>query len=184
MQSRFEAKKRKILEQLDTPEDLYHDLSPKGSVDKPIRNLIGDINRYSGLVTTSSCSGRVSVFLEGKRRLNITTEDVKDHDDSIPIAGPGGKGGGAWLYISHDPVPIPESGSESTLMSLCGLVKPISVSSPDPNCCFIHLKFEPMVSHVLSQNVNRSHAADIAYLDCISKGLSACSRSRSEFRIP
>lgn len=45
------------------------DLSPKGTVDVGIRELIGEINACEGLVTTSSCAGRVSVFLEGRRGL-------------------------------------------------------------------------------------------------------------------
>jgi len=55
MATRFEARKQKILEQLDTPDAEYHDLSPKGSVDAPIRDLIGEINSLESLVTTSSC---------------------------------------------------------------------------------------------------------------------------------
>lgn len=47
---------------------MYADLSPKGTVDAGIRELIGEINAREGLVTTSSCAGRVSVFLEGKKK--------------------------------------------------------------------------------------------------------------------
>jgi tRNA wybutosine-synthesizing protein 3 len=66
MTSRFESRKQKILEQLDAPDSEYHDLSPKGSIDAPIRELIGEINGFDGIVTTSSCSGRISIFLEGQ----------------------------------------------------------------------------------------------------------------------
>lgn len=37
-------------------------------MDAGIRELIGEINAREGLVTTSSCAGRVSVFLEGKKK--------------------------------------------------------------------------------------------------------------------
>lgn len=50
---------------------MYADLSPKGTVDAGIRELIGEINAREGLVTTSSCAGRVSVFLEGKKKRRI-----------------------------------------------------------------------------------------------------------------
>lgn len=43
------------------------DRSPKGSIDAQIRPLLARLNALPGVVTTSSCSGRISVFLEGKR---------------------------------------------------------------------------------------------------------------------
>jgi len=64
----FVAKKQKILEQLAVPAEQYDDLSPKGSIDEKIRDLIDEINALEGCVTTSSCAGRISVFLEGKRK--------------------------------------------------------------------------------------------------------------------
>ncbi|KAF2737522.1 hypothetical protein EJ04DRAFT_541825 [Polyplosphaeria fusca] len=105
-QSRFEAKKQKILAQLCIPVEEYHDLSPKGSVDEPIQPLIGNINSLDGLVTTSSCSGRISVFLEGSKRGHETHDDPSDSE--LSRAGPGGKGGGSWLFISHHPVELSE----------------------------------------------------------------------------
>lgn len=57
-----------MLAQLSLPDEEYEDLSPKGTVDAGIRDLIGEINAREGLVTTSSCAGRVSVFLEGRRK--------------------------------------------------------------------------------------------------------------------
>lgn len=63
----FARRKKAILAQLAVPDDEYTDLSPKGTVDAGIRDLIDEINGLDGLVTTSSCAGRVSVFLEGRR---------------------------------------------------------------------------------------------------------------------
>lgn len=63
----FARRKETILAQLALPDDEYTDLSPKGTVDAGIRDLIDEINALDGLVTTSSCAGRVSVFLEGRR---------------------------------------------------------------------------------------------------------------------
>ena len=60
----FAAKKAKILSQLSVPDAEYSDASPKGSVDDGIRDLIDEINALDGLVTTSSCAGRVSVFVK------------------------------------------------------------------------------------------------------------------------
>lgn len=63
----FNQRKRKILSALAVPDEEYTDLSPKGTVDAGIRDLIDELNRVEGFVTTSSCAGRVSVFLEGRR---------------------------------------------------------------------------------------------------------------------
>src|SRR5437763_4376424 len=63
----FARKKAAILAALSLPTDEYQDRSPKGSVDDEIRDLIDEINAYDGLVTTSSCAGRIAVFLEGDK---------------------------------------------------------------------------------------------------------------------
>jgi tRNA wybutosine-synthesizing protein 3 len=64
----FTKRKALILAQLSIPPDQYDDLSPKGSIDEGIRELIDGINAKEGWVTTSSCAGRVSVFAEGERK--------------------------------------------------------------------------------------------------------------------
>ncbi|KAF2446926.1 hypothetical protein P171DRAFT_471362 [Karstenula rhodostoma CBS 690.94] len=146
MLNRFQTRKQKILEQLSVPEEQYQDLSPKGSVDAPIRALIGDLNILEGLVTTSSCSGRISVFLEG-RKADPTEANPQDESP----AGPGGKGGGGlWLYISHDPITTPLDQS-SDFITTFGLVKGASGHGLlNPACRYIHLKFEPMILHILT----------------------------------
>jgi tRNA wybutosine-synthesizing protein 3 len=140
MSNRFEARKRAILAQLDAPEAEYHDLSPKGSVDAPIRALIGGINGIQGLVTTSSCSGRISVFLEGPKSGATNSES---HEESP--AGSGGKGGGSWLFIDHDPVSYSGEHSAPQYSSIFGLQQCEVRGIPDVSCRYIHLKFEPMV---------------------------------------
>src|SRR5690349_4766931 len=72
----FVAKKSVILSNLSTPASSYEDASPKGSVDIAIVDLIHGINGFDGFVTTSSCSGRISVFVEGKKR----SEDLQIDD--------------------------------------------------------------------------------------------------------
>jgi len=64
----FITKKQHILKQISVPTEQYHDLSPKGSIDEGIRDLITWINGCSGWVTTSSCAGRISVFAEGRKK--------------------------------------------------------------------------------------------------------------------
>jgi len=124
MSSPFARKKSTILQQLDAPAEEYSDASPKGSVDEGIRELIQEINDIPGLVTTSSCAGRVSIFLDGNR-------------------GTGGKGGGCWLYISHSPVAL----ANENVLSTFGFDKQNDQQVPNPNRnrSFIHFKFEAMV---------------------------------------
>lgn len=161
MSSRFATRKRTILAQLEAPDDEYRDLSPKGSIDEPIRSLISDISRIPGLVTTSSCSGRVSVFLEGRKSDATNTEA---HEQVL--AGPGGKGGGSWLFISHDPVSNLENVPHSKYSSMFGLHQGGCArdSAPGVSSRYIHLKFEPMVS--LSPRPPTRHA-DLQYRSCI-----------------
>lgn len=145
MATRFELRKQKILAQLETPEGQYHDLSPKGSVDEPIRELIDEINNLNGLVTTSSCSGRISVFLEGRKQDLIDAPKATDSENAR--AGPGGKGGGgAWLYISHKPIGASTlaGGDLTSALGLNGAVRTVK-GVLDPSYRYIHLKFEPMV---------------------------------------
>ncbi|KIW17223.1 hypothetical protein PV08_04414 [Exophiala spinifera] len=127
----FVAKKSQILSLLTRPGDDYSDKSPKGTVDHQIRGLIDEINAYDGLVTTSSCAGRVAVFVEGPKA-TVTEEPGEEVEDGLGTgkdskqttpgpgdsatattttttttttsASPGGKGGGSWLYVSHDPI--------------------------------------------------------------------------------
>jgi len=134
--SAFEAKKQKILAILSQPDEDYTDLSPKGSIDAGIRDLIAEINEYAGLVTTSSCAGRVSVFLEGKKRV----AQLKSSETGTE-AGPTGKGGGKWLFVSHDPVTVEV---DESLCSKFGL-EAADGTKLSEGTSLVHFKFEPMV---------------------------------------
>lgn len=63
------------------------DRSRAGGVDAPIRDLIELLNRHPHLYTTSSCSGRITVF-------------------AAPDAGTRAakKKGGEWVFASHERV--------------------------------------------------------------------------------
>lgn len=126
----FKSKKEAILKQLQLARHEYTDLSPKGSVDVAIQDLINEINAVPGLVTTSSCSGRVAVYLEGQK------SSGNDGNSA------GGKGGGKWLLVDHDPLDVTKTASEIYSMfekseeKSCGL----------EGARWVHFKFEPMVS--------------------------------------
>lgn len=160
----FTAKKNAILVSLSTPESAYTDLSPKGSVDAAIKPLIDRINALDGVVTTSSCAGRVSVFLEGSKQGkendgrgdvqgNVGIGKVSEHS-----AVPGGKGlGGKWLFVSHEPVDLSKKGeSKKNLPDVLGLgfsraEGDASVLSGDVDKMrLVRFQFEPMVCRVFS----------------------------------
>ena len=73
----FDARKAQVLAGLcsDTP-----DKSPKGGLDAPCAALVNWLNAQRDVSTTSSCSGRVSLFAHA----------------------PGRAKGGHWAYISHE----------------------------------------------------------------------------------
>lgn len=174
----FLTRKSKILSQLSVPESEYTDASPKGSVDVAIRELIDEINHgYEGLVTTSSCAGRVSVYLEGvKKKGKKTTsgsdvqaeggeeqgggEDGTREPSAVTASSSGGKGGGEWLFVSHDPLETvdPSTGREydgEHWMEVFGLNGKGSESGDgngdeEEQQRLIHFKFEPMVRSSLS----------------------------------
>lgn len=128
----FLARKSAILASLSQPSSIYTDASPKGAVDAEIRALVDALNAHPGVVTTSSCAGRVAVFLEGRRgQQRPRRRGSGAHDDGGDSAAGGGgtagggasvggKGaGGRWLYVSHVPVDVavsalPASASAST----------------------------------------------------------------------
>ncbi|KAK0932903.1 hypothetical protein LTR29_015536 [Friedmanniomyces endolithicus] len=141
MPASFDARKAKILSELDTPHEQYEDLSPKGSVDSGIRDLILEINALPQYVTTSSCAGRVSAYLEGTK---------------------GAKGGGQWLYTSHEAVIVPVA--DGAIYQLLGLEnEEAAAPSIVEEARIVHLKFEPMILHILTASLKAAqHAATAA----------------------
>lgn len=143
----FISKKACILQALSVPEAEYDDLSPKGSIDVGILDLISEINALEGCVTTSSCAGRISVFLEGHKRKDGEGVDGERENEQAEgtRAGVGGKGGGGrWLFVSHDPVEglMEERWMEGLGMSE-GYEEKLEVGT---GARLVHFKFEPMVS--------------------------------------
>ena len=144
----FHERKAKILLQLAVPDADYSDASPKGSVDEGIRPLMGHVNAAEGFVTTSSCAGRVSVFVEGRK---AATGSESEASGGERLAGVGGKGGGGtWLYVSHDS--HPKAGldgvnwAEELGLSGSTDASQNGASQGARGQRLIHFKFEPMVS--------------------------------------
>ncbi|SLM41151.1 tRNA wybutosine-synthesizing protein [Lasallia pustulata] len=160
----FAHKKQKILDSLAIPDAEYTDLSPKGSVDEGIRDLINNINGLDGIVTTSSCAGRISVFLEGSKELcesaNAGSAEAPE-DQSLQATVPGGKGrGGRWLFVSHDPLMVPpkEDLISKPLTELFGLSTQEHIPKViDPSkTCFVRFQFEPMILHIMTASLQHA----------------------------
>ena len=148
IQINFASKKAKILRGLSRPDSDYSDKSPKGSVDEAIRELINEVNAYEGLVTTSSCAGRISFFQEGQGKAS----DAGDEEDGGGSAGvPGGKGGGKFLFVSHEPIDNSEDGGLRQLFEILGLAERSEADEVGmseswvPGQRFVRFAFEPMV---------------------------------------
>lgn len=155
MSRSFEAKKKQILSDLALSDQDYTDLSPKGSVDVGILDLIHKINKFDGFVTTSSCAGRIAVYLEGARKATVGSS----LSDAGGTAGAGGKGGGKWLFVSHDPISLEQAVQKhGSVLALCqlqaddGARAPLSDGQPMSHSKLVHLKFEPMVSYLRTIN--------------------------------
>ncbi|KAI5917538.1 methyltransferase TYW3-domain-containing protein [Camillea tinctor] len=178
----FVQKKARILEQLGVPGAEYTDASPKGSLDAGIRDLIDEINGLDGFVTTSSCAGRISIFVEGRKASIATADDgdarndddngaeggtggagASERDVGLPtekLAGVGGKGGGGtWLFVSHDPVVL--ENADAGLESLLGLSNGHEATGQEDSRGgaaprLVHFKFEPMILHVLTASLEHA----------------------------
>ncbi|KAL4997030.1 methyltransferase TYW3-domain-containing protein [Aspergillus recurvatus] len=152
----FLSRKNKILADLSTPEEEYSDLSPKGSVDEGIRDLIEDINTLPGLVTTSSCAGRISVFLEGRKAPNMSEEGPQAGEQRKFVPS-GGKGAGRWLYVSHDPL---ENKEKRSLLELFEMVpgdgKPPGVDKEGHGPRLVRFHFEPMILHIMAATLHHA----------------------------
>ena len=157
----FQRKKSHILSLLSAPSSTYDDHSPKGTLDVAIVPLVESINAQEGFVTTSSCAGRLSVFLEGERKADAEVQRASDQRSNsdraelrrvleglkaptMALAGSGGKGGGgSWLFASHEALDTTSIGEEG-LAGLFGLGN-VDVGKAKGAKRFVHLKFEAMV---------------------------------------
>jgi tRNA wybutosine-synthesizing protein 3 len=147
----FDQKKQSITAQIEATDETNPDASPKGTLDKKLVPLIDLINDHPDMVTTSSCSGRVSVFLQGRK-------PVDDGRGKI-----GGKGdGGKWLYVTHDPDDIDQS---------CWWDKVKEYQEEDGDNAFgderyVLFKFEPMILHVKCRDRDTAAGLYTAAMAC------------------
>ena len=99
MAASFDEAKRGVLAKID--------ISSKGSFDEPILDLLSLINSHRDLVTTSSCSGRIAVFVSKAAAATATSD--KDMGDYAADAGNVSSAlakGIKWLLVSHGVVTV------------------------------------------------------------------------------
>ncbi|KAG2226325.1 hypothetical protein INT45_005997 [Circinella minor] len=137
MADTFATRKHQVVSSLvETLDSERRDKSPKGFIDAPILDLIHIINKHPDYYTTSSCSGRVAVYCEGYQDDKSTTK------------------GGIWLYVTHEPVVIPEQADNEWITNLLfGSGRRILFSnnlSPQDimHKQMVYFKFEPLILHV------------------------------------
>jgi tRNA wybutosine-synthesizing protein 3 len=149
-QDAFDQKKRLIVQELAETLSAVPDASPKGSIDELCVPIIHLINSHSDMVTTSSCSGRVSVFLEGEKQIG-------EHEYKI-----GGKGdGGRWLFVTHD------SGNLDNWYK--GIDFHYVQAQPDTsneNTRYILFKFEPLILHVKCRDLKQAQKLYQVAMNC------------------
>ncbi|KAL9090987.1 MAG: hypothetical protein Q9159_001613 [Coniocarpon cinnabarinum] len=158
----FEQKKAKILRSLQQPTESYQDASPKGSVDEAIRYIVDLINSLDHYVTTSSCAGRVAVFVDDAALVGDSNASADQEADTSAVGrtstafvqSSSGKGNGSrWLFVSHEKI-SPTAAAESPLTTRLGLSVNEETRHPrtlsDQQQSYVHFKFEPMILHVLA----------------------------------
>ena len=169
--SLFPHQKQRILVALGTPDE--HDRSRKGGVDEPVRELIEFLNTRAHYVTTSSCSGRISVFgssplckpqEEGSAAEPSEGTAAEHGSEAAEVRGVGERvagiaGGsdervakafaksGEWMFVSHDAVEPRDV--LRCLSALWGDAPPFG---------HVVLKFEPCILHVQARTLWHARA--------------------------
>ncbi|KAL9602016.1 MAG: hypothetical protein Q9219_002124 [cf. Caloplaca sp. 3 TL-2023] len=163
----FTTLKSSILTSLSTPSPLYTDASPKGTLDAAIVPLIERLNGLEGVVTTSSCAGRVSVFVEGGRKRDKGRRK-KEGEEEGEEGGRQGKGkgmGGRWAFVSHERVDKgvdEEDGGGEGFTGMFGMRsrRPGSGKSGSmEDARYVRFAFEPMILHIAAASL--AHASPI-----------------------
>eukprot|EP01063_Lacrimia_lanifica_P001551 TRINITY_DN1078_c0_g1_i1.p1 TRINITY_DN1078_c0_g1~~TRINITY_DN1078_c0_g1_i1.p1 ORF type:complete len:298 (+),score=61.05 TRINITY_DN1078_c0_g1_i1:56-949(+) len=153
----FDARKAAVQRELASASV---DRSPKGTVDNRCWPMIDFLNSCEQYVTTSSCSGRVAMWLDPPKADSGKADD-NDHDDdddgadNVPVlpeaSGAGKKGrGGRWLHVTHDlPVLADFTAALDKYVAECS---PDASTSPSP-FGVVWVRFEPYILHVQARSL-------------------------------
>lgn len=139
--SEFDQKKKFLLKEIGLNSEENPDASPKGTIDSLCIPLITMINSHKDMVTTSSCSGRLSVFLEGSKDVKLVDEGTREN---IKIGAKGD--GGHWLFVSHEKEEIKEWWKSENIKFKYKTA--IKEGEYNPNTRYVLFKYEPLILHV------------------------------------
>lgn len=133
----FDQKKSAILREISSNSSQSPDASPKGTIDELCLPIIEVINSHPDMVTTSLCSGRVSVFLEG-----IKT--------NFQIGAKGNEG--RWLFVTHHPEDLPMWYKKIEFE-----YRESQPSEMNETQRYILFKFEPLILHVKCRDLESAN---------------------------
>lgn len=171
----FDAQKGEILSDLA---ENKNDKSLAGKVDERILEMVNMINLKTDFVTTSSCSGRISLFHRSDGTLHASSsaaadssdahqtqqqQPQADHDQAISPAMKRGSGQGT-LYSTHDPLPLDCTGAMNQIWNCLDVAaEKFSTSCPHGK---VELKFEPLILHVRCRDLTSAQKLIDAAVSC------------------
>lgn len=120
------------------------DLSRKGSIDAHVLKLVAIINEQAKYFTTSSCSGRILVFLQNENEGKIKKRNCE------------------WLLTTHDLIDDLDGFVTQIQAKLDEVLN--TEKDPEHDLGVAFLKFEPMVLHVQCKDLESAqllHTAGI-----------------------
>jgi len=142
----FTAQKTKLLQRLTAPNASNTNHSSKEGVDVGIRSLVDEMNKIDTLATTSSCAGRVVVYLEGSG----SSSSPSHLDDDMGISGltiAAEEVHDQSLFVSHDPLPLSGKRPVAPMLGLSDHTN-LGVPSTVEGVRWVRCKFEPMVGDI------------------------------------
>lgn len=177
----FDAIRNQILGDLEANRN---DRSLAGRVDPLVLPLVSFINSsFEQYVTSSSCSGRISLFHKGK----VEGDHALTNEPWLRERKRGAFGRGA-LFQSHDFLPDIELTVRESLIPILTefaewragqLITPTTVATE-----LLQLKYEPMILHIICKDIE----AAASLLQCASEaaqtnsGIVSCSKGTPESR--
>ncbi len=121
----FQIQKQKYMQALASG---LKDKSKKGFLDEEIKGLVTAINNHADYYTTSSCSGRILLY--------VVTEERKKNETQ-------------WLFVSHNLVSLKDI--EKTLDT----IQNQKVFFRDQTVFF---RFEPLILHIVCKTMDAANA--------------------------
>ena len=167
----FDARKRREIANLvfgDDDDESKRDASRAGAVDARAARTVRAVCESANYFTTSSCSGRISVFGDAP---------VKRDDDAGADADAGAEErkakGGLWAYVSHDP-----ADAEEVLRAIAEAEAMDGDGGGDGGASTLTLRFEPFILSVEARDVERGAAFVKRARECgyRESGITACEK--------